>query len=130
MLTLEPSLPVLPSGWTLTQMDVEIDTTEFDLSLELDDRPEGLIGRFEYSTDLFDAATIDRMIGHWQTLLEGIVADPEQCLSELPLLTETERHQLLVEWNATQTECLKDSCIHQLFEAQVEQTPDAVAVVF
>src|SRR5207247_4197950 len=63
MLVLEPSLPVLPSGWTLTQMDVETGITELDLTLELDDRSEGLIGRFEYSTDLFDAATIDRMIG-------------------------------------------------------------------
>jgi len=130
MLTLEPSLPVLPSGWTLTQMDVETDTAKFDLYLELDDRPEGLIGRFEYSTDLFDAATIDRMVGHWQTLLEGIVADPDGHLSELPLLTETERHQLLVEWNATQTEYPVDRCIHQLFEAQVERTPDTVAVIF
>ena len=130
MLILEPSLPVLPSGWTLTQMDVETGITELDLTLELDDRPEGLIGRFEYSTDLFDAATIDRMIGHWQTMLEGIVADPEQRISELPFLTEAERHQLLVEWNATQTEYPRDRCIHQLFEAQVEQTPDALAVVF
>ncbi len=130
MLTLEPLLPVLPSGWTLTQMDVETDTAEFDLYLELDDRPEGLIGRFEYSTDLFDAATIDRMIGHWQTLLEGIVADPEQHLSELPLLMGAERHQLLVEWNATQMEYPMGRCIHQLFEAQVERTPDAAAVIF
>jgi surfactin family lipopeptide synthetase A len=130
MLTLEPSLPVLPSGWTLTQMDVETDTAKFDLYLELDDRPEGLIGRFEYSSDLFDAATIARMVGHWQTLLEGIVANPERRLSELPLLTEAESHQLLVEWNATQTEYPTDSSIHQLFEAQVERTPDAVAVFF
>src|SRR2546429_8774899 len=101
MLVPESALAVLPSGWALTQMDVETGITELDLTLELDDRPEGLIGRFEYSTDLFDAATIERMVGHWQILLEGIVADPELCLSELPLLTETERHQLLVEWNAT-----------------------------
>src|SRR6266496_5255753 len=130
MLTLEPPLPVLPSGWTLTQMDVETDTAKFDLYLELDDRPEGLIGRFEYSTDLFDAATIDRMVGHWQTLLEGTVADPKHHLSELPLLTEAERHQLLVQWNATQTEYPMDRCVHQLFEAQVECTPDALVVIF
>jgi surfactin family lipopeptide synthetase A len=130
MLTLEPSLPVLPSGWTLTQMDVETDTAEIDLYLELDDRPEGLIGRFEYSTDLFDAATIDRMVGHWQTLLEGIVANPNQHLAELPFLTEAERQQLLVEWNNTATDYPRDNCIHHLFEAQVERTPDAVAVVY
>jgi amino acid adenylation domain-containing protein len=130
MLILEPSLPVLSSGWTLTQMDVETGIAELDLTLELDDRPEGLIGRFEYSTDLFDAATIDRMTGHWKTLLEGIVADPEQRLSELPLLTEGERQQLMVEWNGTATDYPRDKCLHQLFEARVQQTPEAVAVVF
>jgi non-ribosomal peptide synthetase component F len=70
------------------------------------------------------------MLGHFQTLLESIVANPEQRLCELPLLTESDRHQLLVEWNDTQTKYLKDSCIHRLFEEQVEQTPDAIAIVF
>ena len=79
---------------------------------------------------MFDAATITRMIGHFQTLLEGMVAHPEQRLSELPLLTDAERHQLLVEWNATKTDYPRDRCIHELFEAQVERTPEAVAVVF
>lgn len=130
MLILEPVLPVLQSGWTLTQMDVETGITELDLTLELDDRPEGLIGRFEYSTDVFDATTIDRMVGHWQRLLESIVADPELRLSELALLTEKERHQLLVEWNATQTEYPSQRCIDQLFDTQAEQTPDAVAVIY
>ena len=138
LLTLEPPLPALPSGWTLTQMDVETDTAKFDLSLELDDRPGGIIGRFEYSTDLFDAATIARMVGHWQTLLKGIVADPSRRLSELPLLTEAERHELLVGWNreAVSPDVVggasreEDMCLHHLFEAQVERTPDTVAVVF
>ena len=132
MLALEPPLPTLPSGWTLTQteMDVELGTSRFDLYLELDIGPEGLIGRLEYSTDLFDRTTIARMVGHWQTLLEGVVVDPTRHLSELPLLTEKERHQFLVEWNATQGAYPQDQCIHQLFEAQVERTPDTVAVVF
>ncbi len=130
LLTLEPPLPVLPSGWTLTQMDVTVGTSKFDLSLELDDRPEGLIGRFEYNTDLFDETTIWRMIGHWKTLLEGIVADVEQQLMELPLLTEGERQQLLGDWNATNVNYPKDICLHQLIEAQVQRTPDAVAVIF
>jgi len=130
MLTLEPPSPILPPGWTLTQLNIETNTSKFDLSLKLDDQPGGLIGRFEYSTDLFDAATIDRMIGHWQTLLEGIVATPAQHIGELPLLTKTERHQLLMEWNITDIEYPSDKCIHQLFEAQVERMPDAVAVIF
>ena len=83
-----------------------------------------------YNTDLFEAATIARMLAHFQTLLEAVVADPEQRLSDLPLLTETERQQLLVEWNDTKTDHPQDLCIHQLFEAQVERTPDAIAVVF
>jgi amino acid adenylation domain-containing protein len=78
----------------------------------------------------FDADAIARMLGHWQTLLLGIVANPQQRLSELPLLTDAERYQLLEGWNNTQVDYPQDQCIHQLFEAQVEKTPDAVAVVF
>jgi len=129
-LTFEPPLPSLPSGWTLTQTQVETGTAKFDLSLDLEDRPEGLISRFKYSTDLFDESTIARMAGHWQTLLEAVVADSSQRLSQVSLLTERERHQLLVEWNDTAMEYPREQCLHQLFEAQVEQTPDAVAVVF
>jgi amino acid adenylation domain-containing protein len=70
------------------------------------------------------------MLGNFQTLLEGIVANPQQRLSDLPLLTAAEQHQLLVEWNNTTKEYPQDKCIHQLFEAQVEQAPNAVAVVF
>ncbi len=130
MLTLEPTLSTLPSGWTLTPMEVETGTSRFDLTLEVEERPDGLLGRFEYRTDLFDEATIARMAGHWHTLLAGIVADPTRHLAELPLLTEKERHQLLVEWNATQAAYPKDKCIPQLFEEQVQLTPEAVAVVF
>lgn len=83
-----------------------------------------------YDRSRFDVATITRMLGHLQTLLEGIVANPDQSLSALPLLTAAELHQQLVEWNHTQTEYPQDKCIHQLFEAQVEKTPDAVAAVF
>lgn len=130
MLVLEPPKPDLTSGWNLTHMDLKTDATRFDLDLIFHDFPEGLQGRLTYSTDLFEEATIRRMIGHWRTLLEGIVAHPEQHLSELPLLTEAERHQLLIEWNATSTHYPEDQTVHQLFEEQVERTPDAVAVIF
>ncbi|MBW4457214.1 MAG: amino acid adenylation domain-containing protein [Nostoc indistinguendum CM1-VF10] len=86
--------------------------------------------QLRYDCRRFDAASITRMLGHLQTLLEGIVAHPEQRLEDLPLLTQRERLTLLVEWNHTQADYPKDKCIHQLFEAQVELTPDAVAVVF
>lgn len=130
LLTLEPPLPVLPSGWTLTQMDVTVGTSKFDLSLELDDRPEGLIGRFEYNADLFDASTITRMVGHWRTLLESIVADPSLPIAQLPMLTPQERQQALIDWNRTAADYPRTICLHQLFEAQVERTPDHVALVF
>src|SRR5437867_6050510 len=70
------------------------------------------------------------MAGHFQTLLEGIVANPDQRIAELPILIEAEKRQLLVEWNATQSDYPKDKCVHELFEEQVERTPDATAVVF
>ncbi len=130
LLTLEPPLTTVSAGWTLTQMDVTVGTSKFDLSLELDDRPEGLIGRFEYNSDLFDASTIERMVGHWQTLLTSIVANPAQCLTELPILTAPERVQLLETWNDTQAEYPGEKCIHQLFEEQVTRTPEAIAVVY
>ena len=84
----------------------------------------------EYNAELFEPALIRRMLRHFQTLLSSIVANPDQCISTLPLLSEAERHQLLVEWNDTKAEYPQSTCIHQLFEAQVERTPDAVAVVF
>ncbi|MEG4345119.1 amino acid adenylation domain-containing protein [Microcoleus sp. A003_D6] len=105
-------------------------TAKFDLSLSLQKTDMGLTGAFEYSTDLFNATTIARMIEHWLTLLAGIVGNPEQKLSDLPILTAIEQHKLLVEWNQTQQDYPHNLCIHQLFEAQVEQTPDAVAVIF
>jgi non-ribosomal peptide synthetase component F len=96
----------------------------------MEETERGLKGRLEYSTDLFEARRITRTIGHFQNLLKGIVAAPEQRISELPLLSEAEQHQLLVQWNDTWTEYPLNQCIHQLFEAQVERSPDAVAVVF
>ncbi|MEG3936238.1 amino acid adenylation domain-containing protein, partial [Microcoleus sp. T3_B1] len=105
-------------------------TAKLDLSLSLHKTEEGLIGAFEYSTDLFDATTIARMIEHWQTLLAGIVVNPQQRLSDISILTAIEKHKLLVEWNQTQQDYHYNLCIHQLFEAQVEQTPDAIAVIF
>ncbi|MGZ3607111.1 MAG: non-ribosomal peptide synthetase [Syntrophales bacterium] len=110
-------------------LKVNTETTQFDLTLELTEFSHGLIGRVGYATDLFEDATISRLIGHFQTLLEGITAHPDARLSELPLLTESERLQLLVEWNNTAASFPQDKCIHELFEAQVAATPQAVAVV-
>lgn len=116
-------------GVSLTPLEIDSCRAKFDLTLELQETANGIKGTVEYNTDLFDSATINRMLGHFQTLLAGIVADPEQPISKLPLLTPAEQDQLLLEWNNTQTN-YPNQCIHQAFEAQVESTPDAVAVVF
>ncbi len=130
LLAYQPSLPELPANWSCSQMDVQTNTSKFDLSVEIEERADGLIGRFVYNTDLFEDATIVRMIGHMETLLEGIVANPEQQIEKLPLLKEAERHTLLVDWNATQVAYPEDICLHQLIEEQVERTPQAIAVSF
>lgn len=129
-LSLEPPLPVLPSGWTITQSDVDIHTTKFDIYLELDDRPDGFDAWLEYNTDLFDLATAERMVKHWCHLLESVVADPTQRIDDLPLLTPAEYKQIVVDWNETQRPYPDQACLHQLIEEQVEQTPDATALIF
>ncbi|MEW5958866.1 MAG: amino acid adenylation domain-containing protein, partial [Chloroflexota bacterium] len=119
-----------PPGLTVERFEIEHRTAKFDLSLYVDEDGPEIKAFFEYNTDLFEAATIERMIGHFQTLLEGIVADPGRPLSTLPLLTGAERPQLLVAWNDTRTDYPQTHCLHQLFEAQVDRTPDATAVLF
>ena len=103
-------------------------TAKSDLSLTIMTGKE-LIGIIEYSTDLFDKETIVRMAEHFRTLLEGIIADPDQRITDLPLVTARERWQLFVEWNETARNYPEYSCLHQLFERQVEQSPTAIALV-
>jgi amino acid adenylation domain-containing protein len=127
-------------GLTLSPWQFDTKTTRFDLEFHLweqesnngfwVDSSGGISGFVIYSTDLFDDATITRMLGHFQILLEGIVANPEQRIANLPLLSESELHQLFVEWNNTQVGYPQDKCIHQLFESIVEKNPDAIALVF
>ncbi|MGH2708728.1 MAG: condensation domain-containing protein, partial [Actinomycetota bacterium] len=117
-------------GLSLSPLTLERVTAKFDLSLELSEAEGTLVGVWEYSTELFEAATIERLGAHFQTLLEGIVADPKRRLSALPLLPEAERQQVLVEWNGERTEAALDPCLPQRLEAQVEQTPEAIAVAF
>lgn len=115
---------------TLSPLMIDSKTAKVDLSLSMTDTQQGLMGNLEYDTNLFEAATINRMVGHFQTLLASIVVNVDQRLNELPILTAAERQTLLVEWNHTNTEYRQDLCIHELFEIQVKQTPDAIAVVF
>ena len=117
-------------GVAVEPLELDSSISKFDLMLSLTERGQRLIGFFEYSTDLFDPSAIERMISHFQTSLEGIVADPDQPISMLALLTRPERRKLLFQWNDTEASYPKDSCIHELFEAQVERTPEATAVEF
>ena len=130
LFSLTPLVLPVQSGWEAVSYDVDTGTTKVDLQLQLYDMQEGIVARFNYNTDLFGAATIARITGHFRTLLQGVVANPAQRLTTLPVLSHVERRQLLVEWNNTQTDYAGDQCIHQLFEAQVGRTPNATAVVF
>lgn len=122
--------PVFP-GLEVSTLSEHNGTAKFDLLLTMTDT-EGasLSAAFEYATDLFEAPTIERMLGHWQTLLEGIAANPDEKISHLPLLTPAERQQLLVEWNATEAAFPPGESLHQLVESQAARTPGAVAVEF
>jgi amino acid adenylation domain-containing protein len=122
--------PLQFAGVKSAPVGIHTVTSKFDLTLSLSECEQTLVGFIEYSTALFEQSTIDRIIGHFKTLLEGISANPDRPISTLPLLTEAEKHQLLVEWNDTAADYPTDYCIHELFEAQVERTPDAIAVQF
>ncbi|NRD59326.1 non-ribosomal peptide synthetase, partial [Corallococcus exiguus] len=130
MMNLEQAKPPrleLP-GLTLTPMPQADQVAKFDLELLFKEEPEGLRAVLVYSTDLFDAATAQRMLGHLRVLLESAAAHPERSLSEVTLLTEAERQQVLKGWNATEQEYARESSIAEEFSRQVEQRPDAVAV--
>jgi len=125
-----PIAEVELSGLTINEVPIENAIAKFDLTLGMQQNDTEIAGVFEYNTDLFDASTMERMVGHWVTLLESIVAHPQERLSQLPMLNELEQQQLLVDWNQTQTDYPQDKCIHQLFEEQVARNPKALAVVF
>lgn len=117
-------------GLELESIPLEQRTSQFELTLVMAEMEDKLGGALQYNTDLFAAETIKRMSDHYLALLEAIVANPKQHLSELPLLTTAERQQLLVKWNDTKQEYPAGQCIHQLFEQQVERTPDSIALVY
>ena len=115
-------------GLSLSPLEVDRGAAQLDLTLWVWESPEGLNGSFEYATDLFERSTIQRMAGHWRALLEAMVAAPERRISELPLLTDTERHQLVLEWNATPRDYPRNAVMQGLFEVQAARTPERVAV--
>jgi amino acid adenylation domain-containing protein len=117
------------SGLTPRPLDVEHRVARFDLTLGFVDGEDGFSGGMEYSTALFEADTVDRLLGHLRMLLEGVVAEPGRSVFALPLLGEAEQRRLLVEWNDTGAGGPVDSCLHSLVERQAQATPDAVAVI-
>jgi amino acid adenylation domain-containing protein len=127
LFSIEPPVEPFPDGWDLTQMDVVVGAAKYDLYLELDERPEGMAGRFLYSTELFDAATIRRMIGHWTHLLEGVAADPETPLAHLPMLDAEEARALTEEWNDT-AQPLPHASVVDWFAERAAAMPHAVAI--
>ncbi|NTW01790.1 MAG: amino acid adenylation domain-containing protein, partial [Oscillochloris sp.] len=120
------SLPDL----TITPLEADSQTAKFDLTVLVVDRADGLWGTIEYNSDLFEHTTIERMAGHFSTLLASAVADPDQPIMHLPMLSPAEQAQILVAWNATAAPAPNDSTIHELFAAQAARTPDTLAVIY
>ena len=125
----DPTPGFAMAGLEVTPLTAESGTSKFDLTLSIIDTGSELTSLVEYNPDLFEAATIERILAHYKTILDAIATSPDLKLSQIPLLTDTERNQMLVEWNRTATEFQQQGCVHQLFEAQVERTPENVAVL-
>ncbi|HID52191.1 MAG TPA: non-ribosomal peptide synthetase, partial [Anaerolineae bacterium] len=115
-------------GLTLTPLETDTRAATFDLTLAMNESPDGLQGSVEYNTDLFDPATMERLIGHFQTLLAGIAADPDTAVTRLPLLTETEWQQIQA-WNDTAVTLPENHCVHHLIAQKAAETPEAVALI-
>jgi aspartate racemase len=115
-------------GLRVEEFEFEIPVTAYDLTLEIVQRGRQLKCSFVYNADLFDRGTIERMAGHYRTLLEAIVAEPDGRIASLPLLTPAERHPIVVEWNRTDVEYPRDATVHELFQAQAQRRPEAVAL--
>jgi amino acid adenylation domain-containing protein len=132
MFSLEPPMPDLDSSWHLTQMDVDTGATKYDLYLELDERRDSILARFHYSTDLFHPATIARMAEHWMTLIDEATSDSSLRVSQLPMLADKERAQLVIEWNQTKSQEAapkqESQGIATVFDIQCARTPDSVAL--
>ena len=125
-----PHLAVVGKEVRIEPADLDPGLSQVDLNLEITESPSGLICRLIYDADLFDAATAERFLGHYRTLLEGAITTPDAPISRLPLMTPEERRIVLVDWNATNSELPYETCLHHLVEVQAARTPDAIAVAF
>ncbi len=128
LFSLEPPMPEIDPAWRLTQMDVDTGATKYDLYLELDERSDEVLARFHYSTDLFERATIATMARHFRQLMESAVASPDAPIAKLSLMSAEEERRVLGEWNRTAEDYPRDLTIQQVFEQQVERSPQATAL--
>ncbi|HYH80916.1 MAG TPA: amino acid adenylation domain-containing protein, partial [Longimicrobium sp.] len=117
------------AGLSVRGVGTGLESAKFDLSLGLTETAQGLRGGLTYSTDLWEAATMQRLVGHFTRLVEQAAADPDVRISRVSLLNEAERRQVVEEWNRTAVEYPTSACIHELVAAQAERTPEALAVV-
>lgn len=119
----ESALAGLPFG-------ADTETAKFDIALDIWEYPDGIYAHMEYSTVLFSAGTIARMERHLRTLLQAVAANPDQHLSEIPLLTANERQEILYNWNRTSISYAREDRLHDLFQSQAKRTPNAIALTF
>ena len=126
----QPQMQHVAPGWDLITEEVSNGGSKLDLTVVIDDRGDAVCGPITYNPDLFDVTTIQRAVEHWRTLLEGAVDDASRGIFDLPVLTEHERKQILFDWNQTEVEFPRSKTLHELFEDQVNKTPDAVAITF
>ncbi|MBS0264114.1 MAG: amino acid adenylation domain-containing protein, partial [Planctomycetes bacterium] len=124
-----PSAPFALPGLQIAAVPLEATCAKFDLTLSLTEQDNTCRGTLNYNADLFAPTRMARLIGHYLVLLEGIVADPTRAISQLPLLTAAESQQLLIDGNQTTVDDCRDTCVHDLFAAQAQRTPDAIAIV-
>jgi amino acid adenylation domain-containing protein len=125
----EPLPPPRLGGLVMKLIDDDMKTAQFDLTLDLMERDDGILCNLEFNTDLFDRETAERMLGHYLRLLEEVVTNPDRRLLELPFVTDEEQRRLLVEWNDTAREYPRGQCVHELFEAQAARSPESIALV-
>jgi pristinamycin I synthase-3/4 len=125
-----PQEPLNLTGLSLRAMSGQHTAAKFDLTLDLSETPAGLRGVIEYASALFDRETIERLADQFKTLLADIVARPRKLISALPLLTEADREQQLVQGIGTTADYRRDVCLHELFAEQASRTPDAVALLY
>ena len=123
-----PTEPLNIQGLRVTPIPLESTTTQYDLLFHFWEDDRELNGRLRYSTDLFDRATIDRLLDHFRALIDNVTEDADRLIDDVPMLTAAERHELVVARNATATP-FPDRCLHELFEARVDEDPDRLAII-